>query len=670
MPTTSTRPSKTATNRAAKAETHRGLRFLLPWLGALLLPFIGVWAHHAWGMTLPAAPLAAVGVFAGAIVVATLTYLTAQRSRPDNPLLQWHSVVTTGLVGAALIMTLIVGWRRPWADIYVIAATVLVLTWNVRRFDIFRMDELGALHRDGVMGELGLAIRSRKVVTATPDRAEVTLRMAAGQTVEDVQKVAKNLGSHAGTLRNGVTAVPGKREGEVTLSLEFTDVLEDTIPWPGPSHPGGSIADGLNPGKYQNGRDVWWYPAGEYRKNIAPGHCAVGGMPRSGKAGFTREMVADLSTRRDVWIMGSDTRKGLQFTAPIAPALGWWAENSNAVKAQLRALERAVVARNQALGRCGYESWTPKAYDDPRLRMPAVVYLMEEAAAVLDDVTFLVVELAEAALSAGVVCVFSAQRWSYDRVPVSLRSNISNSVCYGVDDDLSASFLISDSTRAASPDPAEWKTRHPGRALGEFNGVDTTLYPVPFKTYWADRDQALAVVTEWATRMATLDDVTLNAFGDTYTKRPQHTTPNQEDTVDDTPYEDDDDELEVPTMGDPELDEQAADVDPRMPIPSYDGPEVDMNPEPDGRPALSPELRRAEFAGMLADLMDAGRGTGPDGISTDEIVAAWYERVGEVQGNQRPFLHEQLNDRIEQGQVERLGRGRYRLVALAEIGQP
>jgi hypothetical protein len=32
-----------------------------------------------------------------------------------------------------------------------------------------------------------------------------------------------------------------------------------------------------------------------------------------------------------------------------------------------------------------------------------------------------------------------------------------------------------------------------------------------------------------------------------------------------------------------------------------------MNPEPDGRPPLSPELRRAKFAGLLDDFTQAGR---------------------------------------------------------------
>jgi hypothetical protein len=144
------------------------------------------------------------------------------------------------------------------------------------------------------------------------------------------------------------------------------------------------------------------------------------------------------------------------------------------------------------------------------------------------------------------------------------------------------------------------------------------------------------------------------------------------------PDHDDDDETEpdltlaeigldeIPTMDDPELDEQMKRVDPRAPLPQFTGPDVDLNPEPDGRPQLSPEERRTAFASMLAELMIAGQVE----LSTAEILQAWYQRVGEVQGNQRAFLHELLNDWIEQGQIERVGHGRYRLVTLAEVGNP
>jgi hypothetical protein len=682
---TGTRATNKATVKAAKAEHHRGGRILLPWLGAFLaLPAVGFIARHVWSET---TTQAATGVAAATTIVAAWTWHIARRARPDNPLLHAQAVTTVALAGAALSVTLIVGWQRPWTDIYAVTAATVVLTWNVRRLDVFRNDDTNTAGPGGVLGDLGVAVKSRKVISRTDERAEVELQLADGQTVEDVQAVARKIGSHAGTLRSGVTVVADpRREGRVRMSLEFKDVLEDTMPWPGPTNPAGSIADGIHLGRYRNGQPVWWYPAGNTARTAVPGHTAIGGMSGSGKGSSARVAITDLATRRDVVIIGSDTRKGLQFLGPVAPAVTWWAENPNAVKAQLRALDRAVQARNNALGRHNFESWDPRAFDHPDLRMPAIVYWMEEAAAVMDDVNNVVVELGEAARSAGVFLVFSAQRWSYDRISPSLRFNLSNVICYGVADDQSAGFLLTDSTKAAAPDPQEWKTRYPGRALAEFNGVDEALYPVPWKSYWSERDQALQTTAEWAPRMAALDPVTLEAFGDTYVKatKPQAATavvavPAQRQEDDDMQQWDaevdgDDDTTvditlteagleELETMDDPELDAQLNTIDPRAPLPAFHGPDIDMRPEPDGRPKLSPEERRAAFAGMLSALMDAGH----TDLSMSDLVDAWYGQVGEVQGNQRPFLTDQLNERIEQGQVERVGRGRYRLVALAEI---
>jgi hypothetical protein len=80
-----------------------------------------------------------------------------------------------------------------------------------------------------------------------------------------------------------------------------------------------------------------------------------------------------------------------------------------------------------------------------------------------------------------------------------------------------------------------------------------------------------------------------------------------------------------------------------------------MNPEPDGRPPLSPELRRAEFAGRLE-------------FTYSEFHDAWVERIGPVQASQKPFLIDQLDKRIGQGQVERKAtRDGYRILAVAIV---
>lgn len=678
--------TKRGAEKAAKVEASRGARFIAPWLILATLPLPGVLLHHAWGDAPTSAALAAVGIVLGAGAVAAMTAHVATRARPDNPVLLAHSVGTVLLCGGALLVMLIVGWTAWWG-VYAVTGVVLVLTWNVRRFDIFRADEAAAAASGGVLAELGLNVRTKKVVHQTKDRADLRLLMGGGQTVDDVQKEARRLGSHAGTLRNGVTAIPGDREGEVFLSLEFTDLLTENLPWPGPTNPGGSIADGLHPGMYRDRQPVHWYPAGNYDKNIAPGHLAIAGMPRVGKGEFARVSIGELASRRDVVIIGSDTRKGDQFLGPLKGAVAWWVSNENGTRAMLKAFERAMVARAAKLGECGYSSWTPKAYDDPRLRMPAVVCWIEEAAAVLDDNARLITELGEASLSSGMFLVLSAQRWSADRVPTSLRTSVSNSACFGAGDDVSAGMVLRDSTLAAGPDPYEWGANHPGRFLMEANGVDPKRFPVPAKGYLPADDQLREVIARYAHQRAALDELTVEAFGEPYVKARANTPPvrgaapvptpsaavetREEDTVD--VCEDDDarpaydEEYPKPTSGDEELDAALEAVDPREKIPTEGAGHVDMRPEPrPGERQLSPEERRTEFAAMLEQFASEGRYE----VGIADLFDAWEERVGPSQANQSPFLYARINERIEQGQMERLdtGRGRYRIVALADVG--
>lgn len=642
-------------------------RFVPPWIGALVLPPLGALAHNVWGTELPAAALAPLGIAAATVCVGVATLLSAlqarQRSDKSRVILASHSVGTVALIGVALIITEIFGWKHPWISIYIGSAVTLSLTWNVRRLDIFRTDELAQEHKDGVLGELGLTVKSKKVITATPERSEVALKLGDGQTVEDVQKLAKQIGSHAGALRNGVTAIPGRHEGEVTLSLEFKDVLDENLPWPGPVHAGGSIADGLHPGLYRDRRPVMWYPAGNYAKNIAPGHLAIGGQPRVGKGEFARVSIAELATRSDVWIMGSDTRKGDQFLGPLRQAVGWWVTSENAVRAQLKAFERAMVARAAKLGECGYSSWTPEAFTDERLRMPAIVCWIEEAAAVLDDNSRLITELGEASLSAGMFLVLSAQRWSADRVPTSLRTSVSNSACFGQGDDVSASMILRDSTLKAGPDPYEWGANYPGRFLLEANGVDQARFPVPAKGYLPSDQQLREVIAEWAPQRARLDSVTIAAFGAAY---PGDAPAPRADLVAPRDYDEEEDGFVIPPQPEPEM---ANEVNPRSEIPPYEGPEIDMTPEPQpGERKLTPDQRREAFADMLAEFMRADPPAYE--VAMSDLVDAWDAKVGPSQASQRPFLHEQINARIELGQMERVegGRGRYRLLALADVG--
>jgi hypothetical protein len=675
---------KNAAKKAASkaTEEHGGAgKFVLPWLviGALL--GLGHLLHKQLGTELPAAPLAVLFVTVGGTILGVLTWRYAL---PRGVVIQWHAAVSVAIADLLLIMIIIFGVSRLTFWLFTGVGALFALSWNIRRLEVIRGEGHDAHNKD-VLTELGLTVKSKKVVTDTADRKEVKLKLGDGQTVETVQKQLGAIGSHAGALRKSVRAVAGEYEGEVTLSMAFRDVLKETIPWPGPSHPGGSIGDGFNPALYEDALHVWIYLAGNYKKNIAPGHMGICGMPRSGKGAWAHVLIADLCTRRDVFLCVADTRKGKQFTGPIERAIGWYVDSDNAVRAQLKAFERAMEARNKALGEAGYSSWTPKAYTDPKLRMPGIICWMEEAAAVLDDNARLVVELGEAMLSAGMWLVLSAQRWTGDRVPTSVRSSITNAVVFGTQATEDATYLLSGGTIEAGIDPGEWKTRFPGRHIVEVNGVDPSRFPVPAKGYLGEFAQLKAVTDEWGPRMAKLDPVTLAAFGKTYTPyNPDATTlpaviqqrtageiEFDDEDDDDRPYqptEEEEAQFMVPEIDDQELAAMARTIDPKTAVmPEWQGPEFDMTPptNPNDR-EWTKEEKVAEFERMLEALADDGRTE----LSTDELSDEWEKRVGEGEAQKRWFMFELIAARIENGQMERAGRGKYRITFLTTVGAP
>lgn len=81
----------------------------------------------------------------------------------------------------------------------------------------------------------------------------------------------------------------------------------------------------------------------------------------------------------------------------------------------------------------------------------------------------------------------------------------------------------------------------------------------------------------------------------------------------------------------------------------------------DDEPELTRQAKERLFEELLAGFLAAGRVE----VRMAELVEAWVERTGQPPSKGRPFLHEQLGQRINQGQVQRDEefRGVYRLPA-------
>lgn len=680
------RKGAAAATKAATATVQGG--YFAPWLSPVAVLGLGHVLHLRLGTTPLSATLAGVALTLAGVA---LSALTSAYARARGPVIRWHSTTTVALVFVQLVGLLAFGVTEPAFWLCLGLGAVLALSWNVRRLPAIRGDGADETNNANVIKELGLTVARKKVVTDAPERSVVKLKMGAGQTVADVQKALPALASLAATIPGGARATQGARADDVTLTLVHTDVLAADNPWPGPSHPGGSIADGWHIGTYEDIEPIRLYPAGNYVKNIAPGHVGQSGMPRSGKGVAAHVILADTSTRRDVGrILLCDTRKGEQFTDPIEDVIGWYADTDTKVKALIAGAERACVARNKALGQAGYSSWTPAAYDDPALNMEFLIMWLEEAPAYLDLFVRMLVGLGEAMLSSGMLMVVSAQLWKHDRVPTSLRSSIGNVIVLGAASSEDASYLLSDETIAAGIDPGKWKTKHPGRMAVEGNGIEPDRFGVPGKGFFASSDHLKRVTSMYGPMMAPYCPTTLAAFGDAYVPyvpssrgavvlapaSHEIVEVNEDDENDARQAVNDDEELPeermgmyvVPQMDDDEMAALLAEQDPRAEDPGWEGRDVDMRPEPepDAR-TWTREEKEAEFRTMLE--VDFA-GTGRTEFRTSELRDAWVARVGEFEAGKRWFLHELLGAWEEHGQIARLDgfrRGRYRIVTLAHV---
>lgn len=652
-----------------------------PWIAALAVIAAGWTAHKLWGTTLPSAAIVPCGVLA---CTGVLTGLAWAHSRARDPLLRWHTTAVTGAAGLSITISCIAGvplsLRAPWTVVLLFGGVVTALSWNIRRLDVVRGE--GKDHhpagKDDLATQLGLPGAKFGKAKVDGPRAEIVVTTAGGQDYADVQKAAGRVAALAHLPPNSVRAVPDPDDASKARMVMVTeDVLRRQLPWPGPSHPGGTMADPVLPGLYEDGlpEQLWfagnWHPRRpktvEHRNAT---HLLIMGMSGAGKTMWALIIAAEILTRRHVALIWVDVVKGLQSARPIEDGVDVLVTDPKHAKGLLAGLKRAVAYRAQWLGENGFREWWPGC------GKPYVVVWIEEAPSVVAD-SSVITELSERMRSVGMSLVLSMQRASADRLPSSTASNLGAAACFGVGDKGGfddVKFALSDATIAAGARPEKWGASKPGYHYLEAPGVPEDRWSMTARGFHEDDDALRRVVAEHAHLREPLDDGTAECLGDAYTATRttpaptaagtgQPPTPQAGAAVD--PYLDDDDgddEWVLPPQPEPDT---ASRVNPRETL-APPAEEVDLTPPPDGRPAMSREGKVTAFHRLLADLMAGGQ----DEVRMADLVSLWERVVGPTQASQRPFLHALLNELIDLGQVERVegGRGRYRLRMLVTTG--
>lgn len=556
----------------------------------------GVAAHTAWGGDPVGTPLTALAMTGGTAVLAGLAH---RIGRVREQIVRWHLTTTVALAGAGLTMTTIIGPNPLWMQIMGAAGVVTGFSWNLRRLDSLRSDTgTPQAEIDAWANKLGLGGVKPGKVKELPGRREIALRHGVGDTVKTVQAALPAIEAAAGVLPGRSRVVPDlDNAARSTLVLTTEDALRHPIPWSGPSSPGGCITDPLQLSVYE---DHLLFNLRLCGPGVIASHILWMGMSGAGKTMTALIAVGEILTRRNAIVWWFDASKGEQSVGPIRHAFDHYANTVADGHQTMKALKEIVKDRANALGAEGFDAWEPACYDHPGLRMPLLFAHFEEASELVrDSKTF--VWLTEKARSTGVIISVSLQRATAESMPTDARYNIGTALCFGVGDDYSAGFALSDATIEAGAHPENWGNRKSGYFYAEAPSLDETRFAVPQRSYLVDKQLLVEVIDACAGQRATRDAVTSAAaarvFGKAAVLAPT-TGVHLADMDDDGGGEDMDD---IPAQPDADL---VSDVDPSTPIPAHTGDDLAFGaPKPK---ASSPAAAAAEFDRVLAALSREG----------------------------------------------------------------
>jgi S-DNA-T family DNA segregation ATPase FtsK/SpoIIIE len=217
---------------------------------------------------------------------------------------------------------------------------------------------------------IGLAGSQVQSATADLWGWRARLRLARGQTIDDVIGRIPAIESALGTFRGAVRVYP-TRDGKANrceLRVLDTDPHAEAIPWPGPS--ARSITQPIDLGPFED--------ADPCRVFFLRRHALFAGTTGSGKSGGLNVLMATLAACVDVVIWAIDLKNGVELQ-PWAPCLGRLATTPAEARALLADAVAILQARAEWLAANGRRVW------EPLPDMPALMIVIDEYAELADD---------------------------------------------------------------------------------------------------------------------------------------------------------------------------------------------------------------------------------------------------------------------------------------------
>ncbi|WP_164764601.1 plasmid transfer protein TraB [Streptomyces lydicus] len=647
---------------------HRAKPHVPPWLGWAGTGLVGALGHWQWGESVAAG----VGLTLASVALTGATWLMGKSTSQQRRL---HSAVTVAAGSAWVTAACLAGpLTGPVDDLYLMGGPVMALSWNVRM--VLRHNHEGAAGSNpdgGLLEKVGLARAQIGAAKVEPNRVTAPVALEAGeQTNDDVTKALARIASALDLPTSAVRyhADPGSaRRGDLVIVPE--DMLATVADWEGPSNLGGSIAEPLVIGRYDDGAplQVWLPGDPEAKRNST--HVLIAGGTGSGKGETGLNLLSEILSRRDVIVWFSDP-KAFQDFAPLRPGLDWDAEGGTDTEVMVEGVKAVIPARTRWLGAHGYRQWVPAAaqqQNDPEHScrpdgracgcegMPFLVSWFEEAANTLrnlGDDAF--TGIAQEARSAGIALVVSLQRPSYDQMSTSTRASLPSVIALGCDP-RDEGFSLPEAVLDAGAHPGAWGNRRPGYCYLVSPGIAEDRYPSPGRTlaFPARAVKTMEELATWAQHNgAHADPVTAGAVsgvaGRAYTGR---TTPDSaEQSAALRAVEEEDDMDHGGVLIDPE----DAHIDPEVELPALEeGDDAPIFGQSTGRKPSPQEARRL-FGDALAEFEAAGQMVvGPKDFMD------WCDR----HSLSRPWVSERLKEAAMDGRLEATNAtGRWRIVPL------
>lgn len=504
--------------RHEKYGLSRYLIYLPPWVAWVLIYVLAVVVWWLWGRDYDSRPWFSVGDFGCTMVAVVGTW---RFSAGRGEALRLLATASAALAGVWLMVAGIVGpFTRPIPDLYFGFGVALCIFWTIRRALMGQGDHVVAA--TGPAAKFMDALRGARI--AQPKILEVdggtvveaTVEVNRGeQTIAELQQLLPLLEASIPGLRPGSLRLQqdAKEAGMGKLTATPRDPLEGTVSWPGPSAPGQSVHLGAPVGPYEIGGLARLFITGDDKLGRTLAQWLVMGMSGAGKSSAMRMVVADFLTRTDFQCWAHDHVKGLQTLAPLLGGLDWVTMDLKSGKRMLKAVRAAIRARTDYLGRKNLEQW------EPGCGLSLLMVWLEEATD-LGDLEVLT-QLVREARSVGIVIFVSMQRASHSSVDTDTRSQFGGGWCFGVRDQVDATFCLPDVALDAGAAPERWGNAHAGYNHLAGPGIPMELWSVPIRAWRATNEQLKEAVEMGKKYRTPLDDVTRQAVADLgYADRP------------------------------------------------------------------------------------------------------------------------------------------------------